>query len=217
VLALSPATGEQQSWEVEASAIFALRWDLENQLLYSQPPRHFQTVEDNRPIYRMPSGGQLANISPSGKYTIYYQPFTLAGCQGGDENCLHLGVWLNENDNEEKEASLIYNIKISAQTGGLTFIPTWSVREDSFIFFQDGNLVHYDLLEEEATIWYKSVHGKLRSAPILSPNEAAVAFVDNQGQGFSEYRLVVINPKLQPVEHILETQTGFQILAWLSQ
>jgi hypothetical protein len=39
--------------------------------------------------------------------------------------------------------------------------------------------------------------------------------VDNQGQGYSEYRLVVVNPKLQLVEHIIETDTGFRLLAWL--
>lgn len=217
VLALTLATEAQQTWQLETSAIFALRWSTGNQLLYSQPPRHFQTVEDNTPNYHMPPGGQLANVSPDGKFTVYYQPFTLAGCQGGDESCLQLGVWLSENGNEDEKAGLIYHLNLNDQTGGLTFIPTWSNREDATIFFQDGNLVHYDLIDKEATIWYKSVGGKLRSAPVFSPNEEAVAFVDNQGQGLSEYRLVVINPKLQPVEHIIETKTGFQLLAWLPQ
>jgi hypothetical protein len=39
--------------------------------------------------------------------------------------------------------------------------------------------------------------------------------VDNQGHGFSEYRLVIVNPKLQPVEHIIDTQQSFLVLAWL--
>jgi hypothetical protein len=76
-------------------------------------------------------------------------------------------------------------------------------------------LIHYSLEQQEATIWYKSLTGKLRSVPVFSPNEEAVAFVDNQGQGFSEYRLIVVNPKLQPVEHIIDTKSGFRILAWL--
>jgi hypothetical protein len=56
----------------------------------------------------------------------------------------------------------------------------------------------------------------LRSIPVFSPNEDAVAFVDNQGQGYSEYRLVIINPKLQPIEHVIDnTQEGLRVLAWL--
>jgi hypothetical protein len=39
--------------------------------------------------------------------------------------------------------------------------------------------------------------------------------VDNQGQGYSEYRLVIVNPKLQPIEHVIETKEGFRVLAWL--
>ncbi|HRX01484.1 MAG TPA: hypothetical protein P5280_18470, partial [Cyclobacteriaceae bacterium] len=85
----------------------------------------------------------------------------------------------------------------------------------AFVFFQEGQLIYYDLAEGEATIWYRSINGKLRSIPVFSPNEEAVAFVDDEGRGFSEYRLVIVNPKLQPVEHIIETDSGFKVLAWL--
>jgi Tol biopolymer transport system component len=158
-------------------------------------------------------------MSPDAHYTVYYQPFTLTDCQGQAQagQCLHLGVWLATSGDAAEEPELIYSVDLSEadQTGGLNFIPTWSPQGNSFVFFQEGRLIHYDIERKEAMIWYKPVSGKLRSVPIFSPNEEAVAFVDNQGQGFSEYRLVIVNPKLQPVEHIIDTQQSFLVLAWL--
>lgn len=217
VLAYTPATAETHTWSVPTEQIFALRWQPDGTLLYSDPPRHFNTIADNLPVYALPPGGQLANTSPNGRYTVYYQPFTLTDCQAVSEaDCLHLGVWLGDRLAEENDPKLIYSLEMAQADGtGLNFIPTWSATEDAAVFFQNGELVYYDLANQEATIWYRPVEGKLRSAPIFSPNEEAVAFVDNQGQGYSEYRLVVVNPKLQPVEHIIETESGFRLLAWL--
>jgi hypothetical protein len=219
LMAFTPATGDLREWTVSSEPIFELRWTNGGELLYSQPKRHFKRAADQALAYRIPAGSKLANMSPSTRYAVYYQPFTLEQCQASDaaESCLHLGVWLNPTEGEGDELSLIYSVNLSESGGpeGLNFIPVWSPEEDAFVFFQEGRLVHYDLPAGEATIWYKPVTGKLRSVPVFSPNEAAVAFVDNQGQGFSEYRLVVVNPRLQPVEHIIETRDGFRILAWL--
>jgi Tol biopolymer transport system component len=112
---------------------------------------------------------------------------------------------------------LIYSSDLAEprQHGLLNFVPVWSPFGNAFVFIQDGQLIYYDLLQQEANIWYKPLRGKLRSLPVFSPNEEAVAFVDNQGQGYSEYRLLVINPRLQPIEHIIETKEGFRVLAWL--
>jgi hypothetical protein len=217
VAAFSPATHETQRWDIPSEQIYELRWSFDKMLLYSDPPRHLHHVEDNTSAYNLPPGGQLANMSPDARYTVYYQPFTLKDCAEVDPStCLNLGIWLYDRLDQAESAHLIYNRDLAiSNSEGLNFIPTWSARGDATVFFQDGRLIHYDLETKEATIWYKSVRGKLRSVPIFSPNEEAVAFVDNQGQGYSEYRLVVVNPKLQPVEHIIETETGFRLLAWL--
>lgn len=219
LVALQPATNRQTSWEIAAEQIFELRWTTANELLYSQPQRHFYSVETAAPAFHIPPAGQLANMSPRATYTIYYQPFTLRDCPAEDEDaCLHLGVWISERGAEAGTPDLIYNLNLAeSQTGGLNFIPIWSADEKRAVFFQDGRLIHYDVAAQETTIWYKSVKGKLRSEPVFSPNEEAVAFVDNQGQGYSEYRLVIVNPKLQPIEHIIETKSGFRIVAWLPQ
>lgn len=217
LVALTPATNNQTSWEISAEEIFDLRWTADNELLYSDPPRHFNSVVTQEPAYQIPVAGQLANMSPQGRYTIYYQPFSLKDCSTTEEaDCLNLGVWITERGNNDAGPDLIYNLSLTeSRSGGLNFIPIWSTDEQIAVFFQDGNLIHYDVVEREATIWYKAVNGKLRSVPIFSPNEEAVAFVDNQGQGYSEYRLVIVNPKLQPIEHIIETDSGFRLLAWL--
>jgi Tol biopolymer transport system component len=123
-------------------------------------------------------------------------------------------VWINGGGIGPKPR-LIYDVPLAEQSGGLNFIPVWDPRGRGFVFFQDGKLVYYDVQRQEAAIWHKPLAGKLRSAPVFSPNEEAVAFVDNQGRGYSEYRLLVINPRLQPVEHIVQTKTGFKVLAWL--
>jgi hypothetical protein len=78
-------------------------------------------------------------------------------------------------------------------------------------------LIHYDLEKGEATIWYKPLDGKLRSVPVFSPNEEAVAFVDDQGEGEAGHRLLVINPKLEPVTHVVHREKSFKVLAWLPQ
>ena len=214
IIGYTPATEDVEQWSITPDRIFELRWSADGELLYSRPKRHFLRARDHAPAYRMPQGGQLANISPSATYTVYYQPFTLEGCESDD--CIQLGVWLESATSTERaERRLIYNLPVSDQSDGLNFIPVWANDSRSFVFFQDGNLIHYDIVKDEGTIWYKEVGDKLRSVPEFAPNETAVAFVDNQGQGHSDYRLLVINPRLDPVEHVIETETGFKILAWL--
>ena len=218
----TPVTRQVREWIIPPEPIFELRWSPQGELLYSQPKRYFKRAEDHNSAFELPPGGRLANMSPDARFAVYYQPFTLSDCQRQVEvdRCLHLGVWIspeNSPENSNEDPSLVYSVNLSeAQAeGGLNFIPTWSPDGGSFVFFQEGQLIHYDLAKQEATIWYKPVIGKLRSIPVFSPNEEAVAFVDNEGQGFSEYRLVVVNPRLQPVEEIIETNDGFRILAWL--
>lgn len=214
----APATEKVRRWFLSPEPIFELRWTLDGELLYSRPKRFFKWAADHTPAYHIPPGSQLANLSPYADYTVYYQPFTLKDCQpqGNDEKeCLHLGVWLTPTYTNQEERSLLYDVELSNQKAGLNFIPVWSPHGDAFVFFQEGRLIYYDLEEKEATIWYRNVTGKLKSKPVFSPNEEAVAFVDNQGQGHSEYRLVVVNPRLQPVEHIIQTEQGFKLLAWL--
>lgn len=216
LVAVNLSTGRQQSWPLSAEPIFELRWTPEGRLLYSRPKRHFRYANDNTPAYPIPTASQLANMSPNSHYTVYYQPFTLADCQAQTQDgCMHLGVWLVTDGTAPEERRLIYSQSLAERTGGLNFVPSWAPNGQGFIFFQDGNLIYYSLEQQQAAIWYKGVRGKLRSIPVFSPNEEAVAFVDNQGQGYSEYRLVVINPRLQPVEHIIDTKSGFRVLAWL--
>ncbi len=218
VVAVNLATGQRREWALTAEPIFELRWNVAGQLLYSQPKRHFRYVVDGRRAYAIPAASQLANMSPDGQYTVYYQPFTLADCPAADEaeNCMYLGVWLREEGGGNTNLRLIYSSNLAEpHARGLNFVPVWSPFGNGFVFFQDGQLIYYDIRQQEATIWYKSLAGKLRSEPVFSPNEEAVAFVDNQGQGYSEYRLLVINPRLQPLEHIIDTKSGFRVLAWL--
>ncbi len=218
LVALNLATGEQREWQISAEPVFELRWTPNGDLLYSQPKRHFRYAANGTPAYNMPSVSQLANMSPDARYTVYYQPFTLADCPAGDEAeaCMHVGVWLTDASSDSDDRHLIYSTNLSEpHQRGLNFVPVWSPFGNGFVFFQDGKLIYYDLVQQEAAIWYKSLGDKLRSRPVFSPNEEAVAFVDNQGQGYSEYRLLVINPRLQPIEHIIETKTGFRVLAWL--
>jgi hypothetical protein len=216
LVALTLATGVEETWRLSSESIFELRWRPDGQLLYSRPKRHFRYAHDGTPAYAFPSNSRLANMSPDARFTVYYQPFTLQGCQADTaDGCLNLGVWLANGDNPDNPG-LIYNVELAqSEAGGLNFIPTWSPRGHAFVFFQEGKLIHYDVPQQEATIWYKPVQGKLRSIPVFSPDTEAVAFIDDQGQGFSEYRLVVVNPRLQPIEHIIDTQTGIRLLAWL--
>ncbi len=220
--AITLASAEEENWEIPTDPIFELCWSLTGELLYSQPKRYFRRAENHSPAYQIPAAGQLANLSPLADYVVYYQPFRLEdGCQanGATEDCSYLGVWLKKtsppDDGVDQQPQLIYNVNIDDLQGGLSFVPVWSPRENAFIFFQDGRLIYYDVLQAEAAIWHKSLGDKLRSMPVFSPNEESVAFVDNRGLGHSEYRLLVINPRLQPVEHIIETATGFRVLAWL--
>ena len=217
LIGFEPATGAVEKWPLSTEEIFELRWSPDDVLLYSQPKRFFRSSVDHAPAYHIPPGSQLANMSPDARYTLYYQPFRLKDCQpeNDQDDCLHLGVWLIPAQELDPDKELIYSAKLGEQDQGLNFIPIWSPKDDAFVFFQEGQLIYYDLAEGEATIWYRSINGKLRSIPVFSPNEEAVAFVDDEGRGFSEYRLVIVNPKLQPVEHIIETDSGFKVLAWL--
>ena len=215
----TPATETTREWLISSEPIFELRWSSDGVLLYSRPKRHFFRADNHQPLYNLPIGGKLANVSPDVHYVVYYQPFLLEGCEspGEEGSCLYLGVWLAQlGETKEEDRSLIYSINLSdeSRTGGLNFVPTWQPDGNAFVFFQDGKLIHYDLEKREGTIWYKLAGDKLRSVPVFSPDGEAVTFVDNQGQGFSEYRLVVVNPRLQPVEEVLQEES-FKVLAWL--
>jgi len=216
--AITLASAKEQTWEIPTDPIFELCWTPAGELLYSQPKRYFRHAADHSPAYRIPEAAQLANLSPQADYAVYYHPFRLKDDECNTEDCLYLGVWLDRTetlDEAESSPKLLYNVNVDNLQGGLSFVPVWSPRENAFVFFQDGRLIYYDVGQEQASIWYKSLGDKLRSTPVFSPNEEAVAFVDNRGLGHSEYRLLVINPRLQPVEHIIETETGFRVLAWL--
>ncbi|HXW00526.1 MAG TPA: hypothetical protein VEC93_19065, partial [Anaerolineae bacterium] len=64
-------------------------------------------------------------------------------------------------------------------------------------------------------IWYQSLRGRLASAPAFSPNEKAIAFIYQPEQGSRQYHLLVLNPQFKPLEHLIEAQEGFRVLAWL--
>jgi hypothetical protein len=211
LIGFKPATGQVRQWAVTPDRLFELRWGPDDMLYYSRPARFFHRADDHSPAYQMPEGAQLADLSPDGRFTVYYQPFTLEGCEAND--CTHLGVWLQDKNSDER--SLIYNVNLSQQESGLNFIPIWRPDSQAMVFFQEGKLIYYDVAEGGATIWYKPFPGKLRSLPVFSPNEEAVAFVDSEGQGYSDFRLLVIDPRLQPVEHIIGNNEGFRVLAWL--
>jgi hypothetical protein len=211
LIGYNPATDTTRQWSVTPERLFELRWSPDNMLLYSRPKRYFLRADDYSPAFKLPSGGQLANISPDANYTVYYQPFTLESCE--TDSCVQLGVWLEPVTTSERR--LIYNAPLDQYSRGLNFIPSWTRDSQELVFFQGGQLIHYDVSTGQGTIWYKGVGDKLRSLPVFSPNEDAVALVDNQGQGHSDYRLLVINPRQEPVEHVIETETGFRILAWL--
>ncbi len=216
LVGFTPKTQEVRRWNLSPEKIFELRWGPDGVLQYSRPKRHFFSAKDHAPVFQIPDGSKLANSSPNSNFVVFYQPFTLSDCQDAD-SCMHLGVWISQpvEQSDETKPRLIYNVELAKQTGGLNFVPVWSPDGNTFVFVQDGKLIHYDTQEQEATIWYEPLTGKFRSLPVFSPNGDGVAFVDNQGQGFSDYRLVVVNPGYKPVEHIVETEDGFRILAWL--
>ena len=216
LVGFAPGSGEVRRWNVSPEEIFELRWGPDGVLQYSRPKRQFIGAEDHTPVFEIPEGSKLANSSPDSDFVVFYQPFTLSDCED-TEACMHLGVWVSQQleQSDESKPRLIYSINLDKQVGGLNFVPVWSPGAETFVFVQDGKLIHYDLQEQEAAIWYESLMGKFRSLPVFSPNGDGVAFVDNQGQGFSDYRLVVVNPGYKPVEHIVETEDGFRILAWL--
>jgi hypothetical protein len=218
LVALTPLSGEQQVWPIPVDKIFALRWTADNSLLYSQPRNYFHRAPDYSPAYQISPGSQLANMSPDGRYTVYYEPFTQKECQaerpkGG---CWYLGVWLAENEKSGPPRQLIYSRELTqAGEGRLNADPFWSPYGDAFVLFREGTLVHYSLKYREAAVWSTSLHGQLTSAPMFSPNEEAVAFVVHQEEASSQYHLLMINPQFKPLEQIIEARQGLRVLAWL--
>jgi hypothetical protein len=207
----------RQTWPVPVGSIFELRWTADNTLLYSQPRNYFHRAQDYTPAYHMSPGSQLANMSPDGRYTVYYEPFTQKECQaerpkGG---CWYLGIWLADNE-RPKERQLVFSRELSkAGEGKLNTDPFWSPAGDAFGLFREGNLVYYNLKQHEAAIWYQSLRGRLTSPPVFSPNEKAIALVTQPAENSSQYHLLVLNPQFKPLEHLIDVQKGFRVLAWL--
>ncbi|MBE7554765.1 MAG: hypothetical protein HS126_27250 [Anaerolineales bacterium] len=217
LVTVTPLTGVRQSWPVPVDSIFELRWTADNALLYSQFRNYFHRAQDYGPAYQMSPGSQLANMSPNARYTVYYEPFTQKECQaerpkGG---CWYLGIWLADNE-RPKERQLIFSRELSkAGEGKLNADPFWSPAGDAFGLFREGNLVYYDLKQREAAIWYQSLAGQLTSPPVFSPHEKAIALVTQPAGSSTQYHLLVLNPQFKPLEHLIEAQQGFRVLAWL--
>lgn len=217
LVTFTPATGMRQTWPVPVGSIYALRWTAGNTLLYSQPQEYFHRTKDYTPAYQMSPGSQLANMSPDGRYTVYYEPFTKKECQaerpkGG---CWFLGIWLADNDQRE-ERQLIFSRELSkAGEGKLNSDPFWSPAGNAFGLFREGKLIYYNLKQHEAAIWYESLRGQLTSSPVFSPNEEAIALVTQPAGNSTQYHLLVLNPQFKPLEVVIEAQQGFRVLTWL--
>jgi hypothetical protein len=217
LVALTPQTGGQQVWPLPVELIFELRWASDDNLLYSQPRHYFHRATDHTPIYQMSPGSQLANMSPDGRYTVYYEPFTQRECQaerpkGG---CWYLGVWLADGRETNTPRQLIYSRELSqAGEGRLNADPFWSLAGDRFVLFREGKLVHYSLKYYQADIWATGLEGRLASAPVFAPDKTAIAFVTRQ-ENSRQYYLWVLNPEFKPLEYVIEAQEGLQVLAWL--
>jgi hypothetical protein len=215
---MRPLTGEQQTWPLPVEAIFELRWTADNTFLYSQPEHYFHRVRDNTPAYQISPGSQLANMSPNGRFTIYYEPFTQKECQaerpkGG---CWYLGIWLADGGPAKVQRSLLYSRELSqAGAGRLNADPFWSPRGDAFVLVREGQLIYYNLKIREAASWYQSLRGQLTSAPAFSPQGEALALAYHDPETPLRYHLLVINPQFKPLEHIIDAQEGFRVLAWL--
>jgi len=218
LVSLTPLTGEQKLWLVPATKIFELTWTSDDVLLYSQPRHYFHRAPDLTPAYQMSPGSQLADMSPDGRYTVYYEPFTRKECQterpkGG---CWYLGVWLAESGQANSQRRLVYSRELTqAGEGHLNADPFWSPRGDAFVLFREGKLVHYNVKYGGAAAWYQGLWGQLTSAPVFSPNEEAVAFVYRQDTSPAQYHLLVLNPEFKPLEHIIAAQEGVRLLGWL--
>jgi hypothetical protein len=217
LVTFTPLTGARQTWPVPVGSIAELRWTTDNTLLYSQPRNYFHRARDYTPAYQMSPGSQLANMSPDGRYTVYYEPFTQKECQAERPNggCWFLGIWLADNE-RPKERQLVFSRELSkAGEGKLNTDPFWSPAGDAFGLFREGNLVYYDLKQHKAAIWYESLAGQLTSTPVFSPNEEAVALVTQPAGSSARYHLLILNPRFKPLEHVIEAQEGFRVLAWL--
>lgn len=217
LVTFTPLTGMRQTWPVPAGSIFELRWTADNTLLYSQPRTYFHRAQDYTPAYQMSPGSQLANMSPDGRYTVYYEPFTQKECQaerpkGG---CWYLGIWLADNEHPQ-ERQLIFSRELSkAGEGKLNSDPFWSPAGGAFGLFREGNLVYFDLKQREAAIWYQALAGQLTSPPVFSPHEKAIALVTQPAENSSQYHLLILNPQFKPLEHLIDAREGFRVLAWL--
>ncbi len=218
LVALTPLNGEQRIWLISEGPIFELGWTADNTLLYSRPKHYFYRVEDGAPAYHILPGSQLANLSPHGRYTVYYEAFTQKECQaerpwGG---CWYLGVWLANADKGKIEQRLIHSLDLSqVKANQLSFDPVWTPQAEAFVFAQAGQLIYYEVKRQEAVVWSSSLQGQLVSPPVFSPHGGAVALAVQPESNSSEYRLLVINPQLKPIEHHLNAQKGFRVLAWL--
>jgi hypothetical protein len=216
LIGFNPLTGKQQIWFVAGAPIKRLRWAYDNTLLYSQLANYFYRTVNNRPAYHISPGSQPAAMSADGRYTVYYESFTLKECQaerptGG---CWYLGVWVVDDNLIDRR--FIYSADLAqAKADQLNLDPQWSPRGEAFVFIQAGQLLYYNFTQNRADVWYSGLQAQLVSGPVYSANGAGVALVD-KGKGDSPaYRLLVIDPQLKPVEHEIKAQQGFQVLVWL--
>lgn len=218
LVAYDTPTGAQHIWYVPGDPISTLRWNYAGSLLYSRPADTFYRAQDRTPAAPISPGSQAVGLSPDGRYTVYYESSTHKECQAErpQGKCWYLDVWLAGNSPANRR--LIYSADLAqAEPGRPDLKPVWSLHGEALVWVQAGQLLHYEVPQPQAQLWYAGLQAQLTSAPVFSPYGRAVALVDQAQAGSPEYRLLVIDPRLQPLEHLITAQRGFHVLAWLPQ
>lgn len=194
-----------------SASVIALQWTYDHQLVFQRSDGLWLNAADGRPVHVLPEGAETLALSPNGRYVIYYQPFEWVECEvTATDDCIYEGIWLA---GLEAEPRLIYDVKWSESALPLLNTPpVWTPSQQAFVFFFKGRLIHYHIARAEGTIWYETPADALRSDIVFSPGEDALATVDSYRQG---YRLLVIDPHLEAIKHIVQMDGGFRVLAWL--
>ena len=220
---LNLGSNQTQSWPWAGNAGYILKWTAADELYLGGQTGWFN-VKDGSPAGKAFSAGMTASFSPSGAYAAYSN---LTAPQQDDRR----GIWLDApvkadsgalpamkiRPNEQWPAR-IFTAEAAFDARGFTHDVFWSPPGNALAAFADGQLVHYNLVEDRVSVWFQTNAMDELGSYAFSPLGDGLALVEEQFLDNPEkpqYRLFIVYNSGETVTLRERSPDPILLLAWL--
>jgi len=245
VASLNLGSNQTQIWTISSGQGHILKWSSAGQLYYGGNLGWF-SVEDGSPVGGEVEAGLTTSLSPAGNYVTYSA--AAPSINALQQNAKRSGIWLarvsedpppssNFTTDDENIAAVGGRrsaVVFSKDTPRLIQPPLsspryvergfnhevfWSPKEDALAAFNGGQLIHYDLIQDQVSIWHETSAMDVLGGYAFSPTGDGLALVEGQFLDNPEkpqHRLFIVYKSGEVMTLRGRTRDPILLLAWLS-